>query len=121
MGAKKTDLARSLVRDRGFRIGAVAKALSIARSNLYERLENPVCVRQPRKNVSDGELLQKIMAIVDERPTYGYRRICAVLTRQLKESGLPAVNHKRIYRLMKQNDLEPVSIKNIKLIEFGYH
>lgn len=62
-------------------------------------------VRRQRKNVSDGDLLQRIMAIVDERPTYGYRRVCAVLGRQLKESGCAAVNHKRIYRLMKQNDL----------------
>lgn len=83
----------------------MAKALSIARSNLYERLDNPACVRRPRKNASDVELLQKIMTIVDERPTYGYRRVCAVLARQLKEAGLAAINHKRIYRLMKQNDL----------------
>lgn len=42
---------------------------------------------------------------MDERPTYGYRRVWAFLRRQLQEAGLSAVNHKRVYRLMKQHGL----------------
>ena len=44
-------------------------------------------------------------AIVDERPTYGYRRVGALLNRQVVALSKPAVNHKRVYRLMKQNGL----------------
>ena len=43
--------------------------------------------------------------LVDERPTYGYRRIGALLTRERLRAGLPRLNHKRLYRLMAQNGL----------------
>ena len=46
-----------------------------------------------------------IRELVDERSTYGYRRIHALLARRLQEKGKPIVNHKRVYRLMKQNGL----------------
>ena len=42
-----------------------------------------------------------IHEIVDERPTYGYRRVTAVLNRRLREAGRRHVNHNRIYRIMK--------------------
>ncbi|MCA3086560.1 MAG: IS3 family transposase [Rhodocyclaceae bacterium] len=35
-----------------------------------------------------------------ERPSYGYRRACAILNRSLRTENLPSVNHKRVYRLM---------------------
>ena len=38
-------------------------------------------------------LLPLIMALVSARPSYGYRRITAVLNRQLRNQGLPPVNH----------------------------
>lgn len=46
-----------------------------------------------------------IIDIVDKRPTYGYRRVCAVLNRKLEEQGRGAVNHKRVFRLMKLHGL----------------
>ena len=42
---------------------------------------------------------------MDERPTYGYRRITALMNRERLKSGLPRLNHKRIYRLMSQNGM----------------
>ena len=42
---------------------------------------------------------------VDERPTYGYRRITALLRRELAAEGQPLVNHKRVYRLMQMHGL----------------
>ena len=54
---------------------------------------------------SDAEVLPQIRTLVDQRPTYGYRRIGALLNRIRKSSGLPAFNHKKVYRLMKQNNL----------------
>jgi len=49
--------------------------------------------------------LQLIREITDERPTYGYRRVLALLNLKLSELGHTKVNHKRVYRIMKQNGL----------------
>ncbi len=46
-----------------------------------------------------------IERLVGQRPTYGYRRITAVLNRLLQARGLDPVNHKRVYRIMKIHDL----------------
>lgn len=48
-----------------------------------------------------------IRAICDQRPSNGYRRVTAHLNRNLQMGSqiLKQVNHKRIYRIMKQNDL----------------
>ena len=50
-------------------------------------------------------MLPPLRTLVDERPTYGYRRITALLNRERLKSGLPRLNHKRIYRLMSQNGM----------------
>jgi transposase InsO family protein len=49
--------------------------------------------------------LSLIRELVNCRATYGYRRICALLNRKLNEMGKFAVNHKRVYRIMRQNGL----------------
>ena len=49
--------------------------------------------------------MELIKGIVQERPTYGYRRMTAVLNRRFRSGSLPRVNHKRIYRIMRENDL----------------
>ena len=43
--------------------------------------------------------------MVDARPSYGYRRIAALLKRERRSDGLPPVNAKRVYRLMKKHGL----------------
>ncbi len=50
-------------------------------------------------------MLAPLRSLVDERPTYGYRRIGALLNRERLKNGQPRLNHKRIYRLMSQNGL----------------
>lgn len=47
----------------------------------------------------------ELRVLVDERPTYGYRRLTALLNRARRKAGLANVNHKRIYRLMSQHGL----------------
>lgn len=61
----------------------------------------------PRKIIksTDSELLPQITAIAGSRATYGYRRMTACLNRERRNLGLPPVNHKRIYRIMRQNQL----------------
>lgn len=50
-------------------------------------------------------MLPRIERLVGKRPTHGYRRITAVLNRELRSQGLQTVNHKRVYRIMKNNNL----------------
>jgi transposase InsO family protein len=61
----------------------------------------------------DEELVERIETIIKDRPTYGYRRVTAVLNRTLLRQKLPRVNHKRIYRIMRDHDLtwEPAQTK----------
>lgn len=55
--------------------------------------------------LKDCKLLPLILKIVDERPTYGYRRVCALLNHELAKQDIVAVNHKRVYRIMKLHGL----------------
>ncbi|MCD6518014.1 MAG: DDE-type integrase/transposase/recombinase [Candidatus Aminicenantes bacterium] len=57
------------------------------------------------KKREDEHYLKLIRQLCDERPTYGYRRITAVLNRTLRKKGKPGVNHKRVYRIMTIIDL----------------
>jgi len=61
--------------------------------------------RSSYRKSEDAELLEPVRRLVDERPTYDYRRIGALLNRERLQSGLSRLNHKRIYRLMAQNGL----------------
>lgn len=102
---KKTDLARAIVRSGKFPVAVVARTLAVSRPNLYERPNDSPSKRGSYQKVNDAQLLHLIRAIVDARPTYGYRRVCVMLNRKLADLGLPAVNHKRVYRLMKSHNL----------------
>lgn len=102
---KKTDLAATLARDKRFRIRAVARALQISRSNLTERLKK----MKPQKNhyvkAEDNELLPYIREITVKRSSYGYRRVTVLFNHRLQSEGRLKVNHKRVYRIIKLNNL----------------
>lgn len=53
----------------------------------------------------DIVLLAELRPIIDQRPTYGYRRVTALLNRQRRRDGLPMVNAKSVLRVMQQNGL----------------
>jgi putative transposase len=46
-----------------------------------------------------------IRRIADLKPTYGYRRVTVLLARDLRLLGKKPVNHKRVYRIMRENSL----------------
>lgn len=83
----------------------VAEVLEVSRSRLHERLRQGNLPRARYRKAEDAELLGSVRRLVDERPTYGYRRIGALLNRERAAVGLPRLNHKRMYRLMAQNGL----------------
>ena len=99
------DSAVAVVTRRGFAVKRVADTLGVSRSQLNERLKGARKLRSAYRMASDAELLAPLRTLVDERPTYGYRRITALLNRERLKTGLPRVNHKRVYRLMSQNGL----------------
>ncbi len=84
---------------------AIAETLGVSRSNLHDRLRGKRKPRRRYHKAQDGALLPHILGLVAKRPTYGYRRITAVLNRELAENGGNPVNHKRIYRIMQANNL----------------
>ena len=55
--------------------------------------------------ISDDALVSDIREIIASRPTYGYRRVTAVLNAKYTAKHAAKVNHKRIYRVMKNNKL----------------
>jgi len=86
-------------------VKAVATTLGVSRSQLHERLQGRSRLRRRYAKAEDSEFLRLIRSLVDQRPTYGYRRIGALLNRQRSAQGLLRLNHKRIYRLMAQNGM----------------
>lgn len=84
---------------------AIADTLEVARSNLIERTSSPRQPRTGRPKASDDGLLALIRPIVDARPSYGYRRITALVNRDLVAAAKPRVNGKRVLRILQINGL----------------
>ena len=83
----------------------VAEVIGVSRSNLTERLQARPQRRIGRPPLPDDELVEQIKAVIVELPTYGYRRVHAILKRNALAAGLKPANHKRIYRVMKAHGL----------------
>lgn len=83
----------------------VTETLGLARSNIAERVKGVRPKRGPQTRDGDLELTADIHRLVDTRPTYGYRRIAALLKRTRRADGMAPVNAKRVYRLMKKHGL----------------
>ena len=111
---------------------AVARVLGVSRSNLIERLRVLAATAPagaadscpeptsaggvkgaaglparrsrpltPPSTAADDALVERIRAVIDTRPSYGYRPVTTLLNRREVE----AVNHKRVYRVMRDRDL----------------
>jgi transposase InsO family protein len=86
-------------------VKTISQTLGVARSNVIERRVGHRPRRGPQERPGDVELAGQIRRFVDKRPTYGYRRIAALLKRERRSDGLAPVNAKRVYRLMKKHGL----------------
>ena len=85
---------------------AVAEVLGVSRSNLHDRLKGgDQAASALPQGAKHAAVLPLITALVAARPTYGYRRIAAVLNRPLRADGVAPVNHKRVYRIMQAHSL----------------
>jgi transposase InsO family protein len=83
----------------------VTDTLGVARSNIAERVKGVRPKRGPQSRDGDLELTAEIRRLVDARPTYGYRRIAALIKRERRSAGAAPVNAKRVYRLMRRHGL----------------
>jgi putative transposase len=86
-------------------VKAVAETVGVARSNLVLRAQAGRRPRPKYRKAGDPALLERIRPLVDRRPSYGYRRITALLNREAAELGFPSTNHKRVYRVMRREGL----------------
>jgi len=86
-------------------MSVVARTLGVSRSNLTERASKPAKPRGPYRKPEDVTRLAELRPIIDQRPTYGYRRVTALLNRQRRKAGKAVVNTKRVLRVMQQNGL----------------
>ena len=84
---------------------AVAETIGVARSHLHDKMHRAKKPRGHYRKLEDDTLVQLVRHLVDERPTYGYRRITALANRELARAGSPPVNHKRVFRIMRQNSM----------------
>ncbi|EIX7353062.1 IS3 family transposase, partial [Escherichia coli] len=104
--AKKLDSARALIA-RGWGVSLVSRCLRVSRAQLHvilRRTDDWMDGRRSR-HTDDTDVLLRIHHVIGELPTYGYRRVWALLRRQAELDGMPAINAKRVYRIMRQNAL----------------
>ncbi|HHO2553408.1 TPA: IS3 family transposase [Escherichia coli] len=103
---KKVDSARALIA-RGWGVSLVSRCLQVSRAQLHvilRRTDDWMDGRRSR-HTDDTDVLLRIHHVIGELPTYGYRRVWALLRRQAELDGMPAINAKRVYRIMRQNAL----------------
>lgn len=85
----------------------VCRSIGVSRAQLSLRVNRSPDWQDSRLQASfdDTAVLSRIHAMVAELPTYGYRRVWALLRRQSEREALPVVNAKRVYRIMRTHHL----------------
>lgn len=100
------DSARALIAQ-GWRLSFVNRCLQVSRAHLHVLKHRPRDWQGGRKKsqTDDADLLERIHGVIGEVPTYGYRRVWALLRRESETQAVAAVNAKRVYRIMCQHAL----------------
>jgi putative transposase len=92
-----------LILERGrWNVSAVARALRLSRSHLSSHRLPAEPRGEAKLAQQDAPIVSRIRDLVARRGSYGYRRVTALLNRQ---DAAPRVNHKRIYRVMRDGGL----------------
>lgn len=100
------DSARALIA-RGWGVSFVSRCLRVSRAQLHVILRRTDDWNDGRRSrgTDDTDALARIHHVIGKLPTYGYRRVWALLRRQTELDGAAAINAKRVYRIMRQNAL----------------
>src|SRR5512135_596604 len=84
----------------------VSDTLEVSRSHQYLRKAAKGTKRgRYRSKPEDADDLPLIRQVIDKRPTYGYRRVAAIVNILRRKAEGPIINHKRMYRIMKAHGL----------------
>ncbi|OKU66954.1 transposase, partial [Escherichia coli] len=86
------DRARALIA-RGWGVSLVSRCLRVSRAQLHvilRRTDDWMDGRRSR-HTDDTDVLLRIHHVIGELPTYGYRRVWALLRRQAELDGMPAI------------------------------
>ena len=86
-------------------MSTVAGVIGVARSNLAERMKDHPRRRVGRPPAPADGLVAEIKALIADLPTYGYRRVHAILRREALAEGRQPPNHKRVSRVMRAHGL----------------
>lgn len=86
-------------------MSVVAETIGVSRSQLHARTNGASKPRGRYRKADDADLLPALCRLVDQRPTYGYRRITALLNRERGAAGLKPINRKRVLRILGLHDL----------------
>nr|WP_201161892.1 IS3 family transposase [Pseudomonas sp. S60] len=101
----KMDCALTLVAG-GRPVKLVSESLGVSRSQLTVRLKQGA---QPKARLArhsdDTAVVAEIREHLGDLPTYGYRRMWGLLRRSREQLALPAINVKRVYRVMRDHQL----------------
>src|SRR5438045_9013854 len=84
---------RKCERPEGFCVARGCRAMKVARSTYY--------YRSRRAAAREKALRERIVAVCEEFPRYGYRRV----THQLRAEGM-SINHKAVARIMRESGLQ---------------
>ncbi|WP_077744784.1 IS3 family transposase, partial [Escherichia coli] len=106
-GRAKKWIAHAPLLPGGWGVSLVSRCLRVSRAQLYVilRRTDDWMDGRPSRHTDDTDVLLRIHHVIGELPTYGYRRVWALLRRQAELDGMPAINAKRVYRIMRQNAL----------------
>ena len=92
------DCALALIQ-RGHAVGLVASALKLTRSNLFKAKKKTInrtkTTQQRSRSYEDAQLLSEIRSFLKRFPSFGYRRLQALINRERRKRGESPVNHKR--------------------------
>jgi putative transposase len=83
----------------------VAGTIGGGRCNLAVQAAAVAPQRRGRRPQPDAALLAEIKDLIADLPSYGYRRVHALLRRHREQSGEAAENVKRVYHEMKAHGL----------------
>lgn len=99
------DSVRALIAP-GWGVNFVSRYLRVSRAQLHVILRRSDDWKDGRcsRHTDDTDMLLRIHHIIGELSTNGYCRVWALLRRQAKRAGMPAINAKRVYRIMRQNE-----------------
>ncbi|RZJ77012.1 MAG: hypothetical protein EOO45_00155 [Flavobacterium sp.] len=96
-------VAKEVIQLNRFPKKSICSALGISRASVYKS-EKVTSMAFYRK-ADDDLYLPLIRKVIEKRPSYGYKRLTALVNGILKAEGKDTVNRKRMYRLMKIHGL----------------